>query len=137
MVEPNRQLVTQLETILASFDEVRLALLFGSQAKGRATSASDVDLAVLSAVSTSSAVAAKVSDAIGREVDVVSLADPTIPLLRELIRDGIVVYERRAGEGALWRSRTLAQLEVDGPWYDRMRDAWIARVAQRGLSSGQ
>lgn len=137
MVEVDRNLVVQLRTTLASVTGVRLAILFGSVARDEASRGSDVDLAVLAPAAQLGAIGARISEVTGREVDVVLLDDPTIPLLRELIRDGIVVYERTAGEGASWRSRTLAQLEIDGPWYDRMRDAWITRVSERGLTSGQ
>lgn len=137
MAPLDEQLVKNLGSALSSFTELSLALLFGSQATGRADAKSDVDLAVVAPESILPAISAKVSDAVGREVDVVSLGDPTIPLLRELIRDSSVVYEKVPGQGALWRSRTLAQLEIDGPWYDRMRDAWLARVAERGFSDGQ
>jgi hypothetical protein len=47
--------------------------------------------------------------------------------------DGVVVYERTPGAGALFRSRTLAMLETDGPWYRRMRDAFLKRVANKGI----
>jgi hypothetical protein len=74
---------------------------------------------------------------VGRDVDVVRLQDAGIPLLHKLIRDGIVVHEGTAGAGAIWRSRTLATLETDGPWYARMRDAWLSRVQEKGLGHGR
>ncbi|RLB51743.1 MAG: hypothetical protein DRJ42_16290 [Deltaproteobacteria bacterium] len=126
-----------LRETLHGFEDVRLALLFGSRAKGRAREGSDVDLAVDAPRAMLGAIGAKVSAAVGAEVDVVRLSEASIPLLRELIRDSLVVHEGTAGAGALWRSRTLALLETDGPWYDRMRDAWIASVARRGLTHGQ
>ncbi len=126
-----------LRQTLGGFEDLRLALLFGSHAKGRARGDSDVDLAVDAPALALGAIGARVSEAVGAEVDVVRLKDASIPLLRELIRDSLVVHEGTAGAGALWRSRTLALLETDGPWYDRMRDAWIASVAKRGLTHGQ
>jgi hypothetical protein len=62
----------------------------------------------------------------------VCLDTASIPLLEALIADGIVVHESRPGAGAFWRSRVLAQLETDRPWYRRQRDAWIQRVADTG-----
>ena len=77
------------------------------------------------------------AEALGRDVDVVRLEDAGIPLLHKLIRDGIVVHEGAKGAGAIWRSRTLATLETDGPWYARMRDAWLSRVQEKGLGLGR
>lgn len=57
--------------------------------------------------------------------------------LQKLLRDGIVVHEGTPGAGATWRSRTLAMLETDGPWYARMRDAWLLRVREKGLGRGR
>lgn len=137
MGEADSQLVARVRAALLPFEELRLVLLFGSQASGKAVSGSDVDLAVDAPGFLLGEIGVKVSEAVGAEVDVVALGEASIPLLRELIRNSAVVYEKSPGAGAAWRSRTLAQLEVDGPWYDRMRDAWIAAVAERGLSGGQ
>ncbi len=116
---------------------VRLAILFGSRATGKATPTSDVDLALDADAPQFALIAGELSSELGLEVDVVSLKDVTIPLLEALIRDGIVVHEGRRGAGAAWRSKALAELETDRPWYARMRDAWIARVAERGLGRGR
>jgi uncharacterized protein len=137
MGEADSLLVARLRAALAPFDELRLALLFGSQARGTARAGSDVDLAVDAPSALLGEIGGRVSEAVNTEVDVVPLGEASIPLLRELIRSSTVVYEKTPGAGAMWRSRVLAQLEIDGPWYDRMRDAWIATVAERGLGNGQ
>ena len=79
---------------------------------------------------------AALSSGLGLEVDLTCTAQASIPLLEALIADGEAVYEARPGAYALWRSRTLAQLETDRPWYHRQRDAWIARVAEQGFERG-
>jgi predicted nucleotidyltransferase len=122
--------------VLAAFPEVRLALLFGSEARGTARRDSDVDVAMDAPLPLLSQVAAALSARLGVEVDVVQLETANIPLLEALISDGIVLHEARPGAGALWRSRALAQLETDRPWYRRQRDAWIQRVAEHGFSRG-
>jgi hypothetical protein len=66
-------------------------------------------------------------------VDVISLADPGVPLLDELLRDGVVLYQARPGACATWRSHVLADLELDRPWYERLRDAWLERVSRLGV----
>lgn len=123
----------RLRSVLAGHPSVRLGLLFGSQARGTARPDSDVDVAIEAPATEGPAIAAALSAACGREVDVVTLEDPSIPLVEALVRDSEVIYEARPGIGARWRARALADLEVDRPWYARMRDAWLARVAREGL----
>jgi predicted nucleotidyltransferase len=122
--------------VLGAFPEVRLALLFGSEARGTARRDSDVDVAVEAPLAALSQVAAALSARLGVEVDVVRLETANIPLLEALISDGVVLHEAKPGAGALWRSRALAQLETDRPWYRRQREAWIQRVAEHGFSRG-
>jgi len=123
----------RLERALARHPGIELAILFGSQARQRATAESDIDLAVSARGIDLLAVAGGLSSELGLEVDIVALDATTIPLLEALIEDGIVVAERRPGAGAAWRSRALLALETDRPFYRRMRDAWLRRVAQRGV----
>ncbi len=127
----------QIAKVLAGRTDVRLALLFGSEAQGTAGPDSDVDLAIDAPGLDTLELCALVAEAVGRDVDVVRLEDAGIPLLHKLIRDGVVVHEGAKGAGAVWRSRTLATLETDGPWYARMRDAWLARVQEKGLGLGR
>jgi predicted nucleotidyltransferase len=125
-----------MSEVLATFPEVRLALLFGSEARGTARPDSDVDVAVEAPVHLLGQLAAALSSRLGAEVDVVRLETASIPLLEALIADGVVLHEGQRGAGALWRSRVLAQLETDRPWYRRQRDAWIQRVAEHGFGRG-
>lgn len=127
----------QLRAALAGRSDVTLAILFGSEARGTASAGSDVDLAVAGTQLKLLALGAELSTALGREVDVVSLAEATIPLLDRLIHEGVVVHEGERGAAARWRSATLLMLELDRPWYARMRDAWLAKVAREGLAGGE
>lgn len=132
------EIVAGARAVLAGAGGVRLALLFGSVARNSAREDSDVDLAVAVDPGMDLArLSAELSRVIGREVQIVDLAEAGVPLLDEIIQDGIVVYEARPGIAASWRSRTLGDLEIDRPWYARMRDAWLRRVAERGLGDGQ
>lgn len=124
-------LIERLREALRSRDEVELAIAFGSRARGRATAASDLDVAVRGG--DRMALAADLSLALGVEVDVVELDAATIPLLEALVRDGVVVHEARKQAAAGWRTVALATLETDRPWFARMRDAWLARVAGEAL----
>ena len=131
---PAKEIADRLRHALTGRGDVRVAVLFGSEACGTAHAGSDVDVAVDAPEADILELTAMLSEALSREVNVVSLEDATIPLLEQLVRDGIVVHEGYRGAGALWRSRTLATLETDRPWFARMRDAWLARVRERGLS---
>lgn len=119
--------------LLAEEEGVRFGLLFGSQATGKAGADSDIDLALGAAGVDLLALAARISTALGADVDVVSVDDVTIPLLEELIEHARVIYERDPGDATRWRSKALITLETDRPWYARMRNAWLSRVAERGL----
>ncbi len=126
------ELVT-IRQVLAPRPDVQLAFLFGSTARGSATDSSDIDLAILAPGDTQLLVAAELTLALGREVDVLDLDRAPIPVLERIIEEGILVHEGRAGAAASWRSRTLATLATDLPGFLRMRDAWLRRVAERGL----
>ena len=129
-------LVERIRERLAGWPGLRVALLFGSRARGTGRHDSDVDIAVAGTTLDLLELGARLGDALDLTVDVVDLADASIPLVEHVIRDGLVVHEGYPGAGALWRSRTLATLETDRPWYARMNDAWIARVAKEGLIRG-
>ncbi len=134
MPQTRDSIVQALREALAHRPEVGVALLFGSRARGTAVETSDVDLAVSGRFIDVLELAAELSTVVGREVDVVETRGASIPLPEALLREGVVVHEGRRGAAALWRSVALAQLETDRPWYARMREAWLARVAREGLS---
>jgi predicted nucleotidyltransferase len=127
-VERNAMVAT-LSRILAPRADVTLALLFGSHARGVAGNASDIDLAVLGRDLDPFELGAEISLATGREVDVVMLEDAGVPLLEQIVRDGVVVHEGLPHAGSTWRAGALASLETDRPWYARMRKAMLARLA--------
>jgi len=122
-----------LRRALAQMPFVRMGLLFGSHARGTAGADSDVDVAVQAPASEGPAIAAALSAVCGREVDVVILEDPPIPLLDALVREGELIFEAERGAAARWRTSALLTLETDRPWYERMSKAWLARVAREGL----
>lgn len=132
------ELIAALRHALAERNGIQLAMLFGSVARNRANPQSDIDVAVDAEPQVDLAeLASALGIAVGREVDVVRLSDAGVPLLEELVQDGIVLHEGVPHAAARWRSHTLADLDTDRPWYARMRDAWLRRVAQRGLGDGQ
>lgn len=127
------EMVAQLREALGGRAGVRLALLFGSWARGNARPDSDIDLAVLGPEVDRLGLAAELTNAFGLDVQVVALdRDLGVPMLEELVRDAIVVCEGAPGAAASWRTRALVDLETDRPWYARMRDAWLRHVAEAG-----
>lgn len=108
-------LLDRLRERAASLPAVRLAVLFGSMARGQGRKDSDVDLGLLLApVSRRERlhVEAELARAAKREVDFIDL-DEAPPLLRfEITRDGVVILEREEG---LW-TRFKAKAMVD--WWD-------------------
>jgi predicted nucleotidyltransferase len=131
---PSAALLAELRAALTAFPRLRLAMLFGSQARGTAGADSDVDVAVVAPDTDVLAISSAVSLATGRDVDVIALGDdPGVPLLEELLRDAVPLYQAEPGAYALWRSHAFALVEIDGPAYVRQRDAWLARVASAGL----
>lgn len=126
--------LTAVTEALLRHEGVRFAILFGSWARGREQPGSDLDLAVQGTGLDTFALGSELTLAVGREVQVQDLDDDLgVPLLEEIVRDGRVLVEVVPGASASWRSRSLILLETDRPWYARMRDAWLRRIAQRGM----
>ena len=120
-----------LAKAFASRTGVRLALLFGSVARGSENEFSDVDVAVLGTEIDRLALAAELSAAVEREVDVVLLDDPGYPLLNAIVRDAVVVFESERGVASRWRAAALCELDTDRANWERMRNAYLTRGARR------
>lgn len=113
-----------LAEALAAETDVRLAVLFGSEARGEAGVNSDLDVAVVGPdASALPLLALKLTRAMGREVDLVEM--PTAPpLLRfQIAREGRVLVERQR---YLW-SDVKARAMVD--WWDWAPTARIFHAA--------
>lgn len=130
-------LTDALGRYFASRGDIRLALLFGSRARGTATEDSDVDLAVDAPGVPLEELSGELAQLLGLTVDISALREMSIPLLEAVVSEGVVVFGAQSGLAASWRSQALAELETDLPWYRRMRDAWLERVAERGFSDGE
>lgn len=118
-----------LRQAIESRTDVRLAILFGSTARGTERPASDVDVAVLARDLDPLALARDLTRALGREVQIVDLESVGYPMLQAIVRDGIVVAEHERGCAARWRSRALVDLDNDRAWFERMRDAYLRHLA--------
>jgi predicted nucleotidyltransferase len=132
--------VDALRRALTGRQEVHLALLFGSRARAlgrgeRPGPDRDADLAVRAAPGTDLiALAVELTLAAGVEVDVVDLSEPGYPLLNAIVRDGILIHEGQPGAEWRWRSRSISELELDRPWFERMRDAYLKKLAAEARS---
>lgn len=95
--------------------DVRLAVLFGSQASGRTHAGSDADVAVALDGEMSSArrgeLSARLSGALGCEVDVVDLRTAQGELLAQIVLGGKVAVKRDASLLAELAIRALAYRE--------------------------
>lgn len=83
----------RIEEVLVQHGGIRVAILFGSLAKGRATPESDLDLAMLMDVPLSAetkiALIGTLSEAIGRPVDLIDLRATGEPLLGQILKHGV------------------------------------------------
>ncbi len=101
-----------MAALLEPHPEVRLAYLFGSTARGEATAASDLDVAVLARPALDARrlgeLTGSLEAATGRRVDLVSLAVAPPLLLRDVVRDGLVLVCRDEDERAEFELRAVA-----------------------------
>ncbi len=93
---------------------LRLAVLFGSYASGRAHPKSDIDIAILPADSTLSlghelALAAELSRSLGREVDLVRIDRASTLVRWEIARHGVLVLAEPAWEWVRFRANTASE----------------------------
>lgn len=106
-------LVEDLKRTLERVPGIRLAVLFGSTARGRARRDSDLDIGIsASEEAIASSIQVALERATGRPVSITLLSDAP-PLLRfEISRDGVVLIEREPGGWARFRARAM----ID--WWD-------------------
>lgn len=86
-------MTNRIRQMLAQHDGIRLAILFGSLANGRATPQSDLDLGVLMdaplSAETKMALISALSEAIGRPVDLIDLRVTGEPILGQILKHGV------------------------------------------------
>jgi len=133
------EILERLRQQVGSRPELKLAVAFGSTARGEARPDSDVDLGILLEPYSPAlrlTTEAELGRAANRPVHVV-LLDEAPPLLRfEIARDGVLLHEKEEG---LW-PRFKAKAMMD--WWDwaptaRRINAEIIRRLKRRASCGQ
>jgi predicted nucleotidyltransferase len=90
--------LSRLAKALDDFDEIRLAIVFGSVSRGHATVSSDLDIAILCEHPLSSdlksAIISTLARATGRPIDLVDLNQAGEPLLGEILKNGTRIIAR-------------------------------------------
>ena len=123
-----------LRSALEPCDQLRLAVLFGSQARGRARKDSDVDV-FLSFSSedreVSRAVDAAIMDVVGSNVHLV-YANEAPPLLRlEIARHGVLLKEAQEGDWVAFKRQAMVDWWDWAPIATRLDDATIQRLREK------
>jgi predicted nucleotidyltransferase len=105
-------LVTRLQTALAEGPALRLAVLFGSNAAGRARPDSDVDIAVLDPrldADAERALVVKLSREAGADVDLIRLEQASTVLRWQIATKGMPLVEANPGEFARFRATAASE----------------------------
>lgn len=95
------ELITKLKDALGEHEDVVVAYLFGSAARGELRPSSDVDVAILLSSSDAPTLAsmrlglqADLQEAVHRPVDLVILNTASPDLIHRVLRDGVLLVER-------------------------------------------
>ena len=123
-----------IQQILSRHGGIRVAILFGSLAKGRATPESDLDLAVLMdaplSAETKMALIGDLSQAVGRPVDLIDLRVAGEPILGQILKHGIRLLGSDTDYAELIKRHLFEEADFM-PYRRRIlaerRQAWIGK----------
>lgn len=126
------ELNARIMEVLRRHGSIRLAILFGSLARQRATPGSDLDLAVLMQAPLSAgdkmALIAELAQAVGRPVDLIDLNATGEPLLGQILKHGVRLYGSDRDDGELIKRHLFEEADFL-PYRRRIlterRRAWI------------
>jgi len=128
-----------LRATLETFREVRMAVLFGSTARGKATPKSDLDVGVLlddDAPKSTWDIELALAGALRPPVDLIDLRSAP-PLLRfEISREGRVLFEREEGLWPGFKARAMLDWWDWAPTARMIHNTSIARLRSR-LAHGE
>jgi len=126
MIDP----LPALRDALRDFPDIRVALLFGSAASGRLTASSDVDLGVAAETALSMErrleIAATLSRALGRDVDLVDMQAVSGLILQQILTKGVVLRKDPDRYAALLKRMLFEQADMM-PYTERVRRAHVER----------
>lgn len=123
-----------IRTVLVRHPEIRLAILFGSMATGRASRDSDVDLALAMErplkADEKMALMAELAEATGRPIDLIDLHVVGEPLLGQIVKRGRRVLGTDERYAELIKRHLFEEADFM-PYYRRIlserRAAWIGK----------
>lgn len=124
----------QIRAVIAHRSDIRLAMVFGSLASGRADRDSDLDLAVYTGRPIESGeklvLIQLLSEKIGRPVDLIDLATVGEPLLGQIVQYGRIVHGDKTDYAELATRHLVNQADFV-PYQNRLlaerRRRWIDR----------
>jgi len=130
-----------MRAYLAEQDDLVVAYLFGSVARGQANHLSDVDIAVLldaelemeAAVERQLQLMVAMDDMADREVQVTLLNHATPLLAYQVVREGILLYERSRQERIRFEVRVMKIYFDVKPMIDFHNRALLRRIQETGL----
>jgi predicted nucleotidyltransferase len=128
-----------LREALAALPAVKLAVVFGSAARGKSGPGSDVDLGLRLEPHTATArreAVAAAGRAVRREVDAVDL-DTAPPLLRfQIARDGVLLVEREPRSWARFKAQAMVDWWDWAPTARRIHAAYLQRLREQVAHGG-
>ena len=128
-----------LRAALAAQPAAKLAVVFGSAARGRSGPVSDLDLAlrlVPDTVESRREVVDAARRAVRREIDTVDL-DTAPPLLRfQIAREGVVLVEREPRSWARFKARAMTDWWDWAPTARKIHAAYIRRLREQVAHGG-
>jgi predicted nucleotidyltransferase len=140
MGEPDTDLEQRMAAALAPFEDVRVAYLFGSRARGAARADSDLDLAVRVRRADAAGRAALILDliaaltdalgALGERLDILDLDRAGSEVAFQVIREGRCVLCRDRAERVALEARIARRYDDERP-YRALFVAAARRAAQR------
>ncbi len=121
--------------MLQAYPGLRLAVLFGSTARGRRRKDSDVDVAILpqaplGAADGDLALQSALTLAAGAEVDLVRLDQASTLLKLQVAKTGAPIFEIKAGEFARFSARAAGEYVDFEPSFTRYAEAFRRRLAE-------
>jgi predicted nucleotidyltransferase len=131
------QLLERLRTGLAAGPPLRLAVLFGSAARGQAGPASDLDVAIVPAdadlpLGVELGLQADLTLQLGREVDLVRL-DRAPTLVRwQVARDGVLILARERSDYTCFLAAAASEWFDFEPAFNRASAHFRRRLAEDG-----
>jgi predicted nucleotidyltransferase len=132
-------LLDRLRERAASLPELKLAVLFGSTARGQARKGSDVDLGLLVDPDTRETrlkALIELERVAGREVDAVFVNEAP-PLLRvEIARDGILIFQRQEDLWRRFKERAIQDWWDWAPSARTLAEATVRRLREK-VANGQ